>query len=150
MQPLKTMLFGRRRHVIRIFRCACYVMNYSNSTKKVFWHFPPTKMQYRRLYIIFWLRHSWFFFFFPLGRQYTLFCFCKIGCGNFGHREHVLLLAKRTSESELLCSSLCYDFVIRHVLCQLQFFLYSHQAAPYERPALSKGYLLPEGNNSSF
>ena len=149
MQPLKTMLFVCRRHVIRIFRCACYVMNYSNSTKKVFWHFPSTNVS-QALHNL--LTTTYMVFFFPLvdNTQCAVFCFCKIGCGNFGHREHVLLLAKFTSESELLCSSMFYDFVIRQVLCQLQFFLYSRQVAPYERPALSKGYLLPEGNISSF
>lgn len=40
-----------------------------------------------------------------------------------------------------------FDLVLSHLAC----FVYSGtplQVAPYERPALSKGYLLPEGIHS--
>jgi hypothetical protein len=38
-----------------------------------------------------------------------------------------------------------YDSAVDACTCGDIFFLYACQVAPYERPALSKGYLLPEG-----
>ena len=73
MQPLKTMLFVCRRHVIRIFRCACYMMNYSNSTKKMFWHFPSTNAIYQALHNLLTTTYMVFLFsFFPWWTIYSV------------------------------------------------------------------------------